>query len=180
MVQNTCQKLFLFSWPYFFMNELASTFHGDVLFSNHKHKIVLNVPHLSLYTQRFPLLPLLIYVSWQEREGSVCLVFFFQLAGWFLLFPCICCGFTQSAKHSSKLQTRSLILVQDYCLFVEKKKKVPWHKLNNIWRPKKSIFLMKGRCMCSSYCHRTIFFIPTCSLTVSNVLFWFLQLSELY
>lgn len=77
MIQNTCQKLFLFSWPYFFMNELASTFQGDVLFSNHKHKIVLNFPHLPLYTQRFSLLPLLIYIIWQEREGSVCLGLFF-------------------------------------------------------------------------------------------------------
>lgn len=115
-------------------------FQGDVLFLNHKHKIVLNFPHLPLYTQRFSLLPLLIYIIWQEREGECLFGFFFWLAGWFLLFPCICCGFTQSAKHSSKLWSKSLILIQTYCFFVEEKNP------SNIRRPKKSIFLMKERC----------------------------------
>lgn len=49
---------------------------------------------------------------------------FFWLAGWFLLFPCICCGFTQRANHLSKLWSRSLVVLQAYCLLLEEKKYV--------------------------------------------------------
>lgn len=102
----------------FFMNELTSTFQSDVLFLNHKHKTVLNFLHVSLHTQRFPLS---IYIIQQEREVSVCLEAGAWLAHWFLLFPCICCGFTQRAKHLSKLWCGSLVVLQAYCLLEEKK-----------------------------------------------------------